>query len=72
VQERYERLLAQVNDIAWKENQKLIGTEVEVLIANNEGRKDAATNRLTGRARDNRLVHIGLPAGVEALVQATW
>ncbi len=66
VQERYERLLAQVNDIAWKENQKLIGTEVEVLIANNEGRKDSATNRLTGRARDNRLVHIGLPEGVEA------
>jgi tRNA-2-methylthio-N6-dimethylallyladenosine synthase len=66
VQERYERLLKQVNEIAWLENQKLIGTEVEVLVANNEGRKDAATNRLSGRARDNRLVHIGLPAGVEA------
>jgi tRNA-2-methylthio-N6-dimethylallyladenosine synthase len=65
VQERYERLLAQVNDVAWKENQKLIGTEVEVLVANNEGRKDSATNRITGRARDNRLVHIGFPDGVE-------
>ena len=64
VQERYERLLAHVNNIAWEENQKLIGREVEVLIANDEGRKDAATARLTGRARDNRLVHVSLPKGV--------
>ncbi len=66
VQERYERLLAHVNNIAWEENQKLIGREVEVLIANDEGRKDAATHRLTGRARDNRLVHVSLPVGVLA------
>ncbi len=65
VQERYERLLAHVNKIAWEENQKMIGREVEVLIANDEGRKDAATARLTGRGRDNRLVHVSLPAGVE-------
>jgi tRNA-2-methylthio-N6-dimethylallyladenosine synthase len=63
VQERYERLMAHVNHIAWSENQKLIGREVEVLIANDEGRKDAATLRVTGRARDNRLVHISLPEG---------
>ncbi len=31
---------------------------VEVLIAEGEGRKDAATLRLSGRARDNRLVHV--------------
>jgi tRNA-2-methylthio-N6-dimethylallyladenosine synthase len=30
---------------------------VEVLVAEGEGRKDAATHRLSGRARDNRLVH---------------
>jgi tRNA-2-methylthio-N6-dimethylallyladenosine synthase len=65
VQERYERLLAQVNRIAWEENQKLIGSEVEVLIANDEGRKDSATARVTGRARDNRLVHVSLPEGVQ-------
>jgi tRNA-2-methylthio-N6-dimethylallyladenosine synthase len=65
VQERYERLMAHVNQIAWSENQKLIGREVEVLIANDEGRKDAATQRVTGRARDNRLVHISLPEGSE-------
>jgi tRNA-2-methylthio-N6-dimethylallyladenosine synthase len=27
------------------------------MVAEGEGRKDAATHRLTGRARDNRLVH---------------
>jgi tRNA-2-methylthio-N6-dimethylallyladenosine synthase len=63
VQERYERLLALCNDLAWKENQKLVGTKAEVLVANDEGRKDAATHRLSGRARDNRLVHFELPEG---------
>ena len=33
------------------------GRTVEVLVAEGEGRKDAATHRLSGRARDNRLVH---------------
>jgi len=65
VQERYERLMAHVNQIAWQENQNMIGRTVEVLIANDEGRKDDATNRLTGRARDNRLVHISLPEGFD-------
>lgn len=58
VQDRYERLLEVVNQIAWEENQKQIGKTIEVLIGNSEGRKDGQTNRLTGRARDNRLVHI--------------
>jgi tRNA-2-methylthio-N6-dimethylallyladenosine synthase len=65
-QERYERLLVLVNEIAWKENQNQIGRDVEVLVANNEGRKDDATHRITGRARDSRLVHFQLPDGVEA------
>src|SRR5207302_1695095 len=34
------------------------GETVEVLVAEGEGRKDDATHRLSGRARDNRLVHI--------------
>jgi tRNA-2-methylthio-N6-dimethylallyladenosine synthase len=63
VQERYERLLETVNEIAWQENQKLIGREVEVLVASGEGRKDENTNRRSGRARDNRLVHFEVPAG---------
>jgi tRNA-2-methylthio-N6-dimethylallyladenosine synthase len=63
VQERFERLLTHANEVAWKENKLQIGKEVEVLVAN-DGRKDDATGRLTGRARDNRLVHFSLPAGV--------
>ena len=35
---------------------------VELLVAEGEGRKDAATHRLSGRARDNRLVHFAAPA----------
>lgn len=65
VQERYERLVALIDEIAWEENKKLIGHEVEVLFASGEGRKDGQTLRLTGRARDNRLVHVGLPHGSE-------
>jgi tRNA-2-methylthio-N6-dimethylallyladenosine synthase len=61
VQERYERLLQVVNQVAWEENKQQIGKQVEVLVANGEGRKDADTNRLSGRARDNRLVHFEVP-----------
>jgi tRNA-2-methylthio-N6-dimethylallyladenosine synthase len=62
VQDRYERLIAHVNEIAWEENKKQLGKSVEVLVANHEGRKDSQTQRLTGRARDNRLVHFETPA----------
>jgi tRNA-2-methylthio-N6-dimethylallyladenosine synthase len=65
VQERYERLLELVNSIAWEENQKLTGSDVEVLVATGEGKKDSQTNRMTGRARDNRLVHFEIPEGAE-------
>ncbi|CAN5400735.1 tRNA (N6-isopentenyl adenosine(37)-C2)-methylthiotransferase MiaB [soil metagenome] len=65
VQDRYDRLAALVNEIAWRENQKLEGTVVEVLVSTHDGKKDGATQRLTGRARDNRLVHFAKPAGVE-------
>lgn len=61
VQERYERLIALVNDIAWAENRAMLGSTVEVLIARGEGRKDGATARISGRARDNRLVHLMKP-----------
>ena len=64
VQERYERLLELVNRIAWEENQAQIGNTVELLVAN-EGRKDSNTNRMSGRGRDNRLVHFEIPAGAE-------
>jgi tRNA-2-methylthio-N6-dimethylallyladenosine synthase len=57
VQERYERLAALQEEISWAENTQQVGREVEVLVATGEGRKDAATHRLSGRARDGRLVH---------------
>ncbi len=65
VQERYERLLATQEEISWAENLKVAGRAVEVLVAQGEGRKDAATARLSGRARDNRLVHFAVPQGAE-------
>ncbi|CCH16721.1 tRNA (N6-isopentenyl adenosine(37)-C2)-methylthiotransferase MiaB [Micromonospora lupini] len=57
VQERYERLIACVEEISWAENKRLVGEAVEVLVAVGEGRKDERTGRLSGRARDGRLVH---------------
>ncbi len=57
VQDRYERLVALIEQISTEENEKQDGTVVEVLVAEGEGRKDAATRRMSGRARDNRLVH---------------
>ncbi|MBB5872334.1 tRNA-2-methylthio-N6-dimethylallyladenosine synthase [Allocatelliglobosispora scoriae] len=59
VQERYERLLALVEHVAWEENKNLVGTVQEVLVAV-EGRKDQRTGRLTGRSRDGRLVHFAV------------
>src|SRR5258705_8561640 len=57
VQERYDRLIATLEEILWAENKKLVGATLEVLAAVGEGRKDSSTGRLSGRARDGRLVH---------------
>ena len=62
VAERYERLAALVGQVALAENEALAGREVEVLVAEGEGRKDGVTHRMSGRARDNRLVHFA-PGG---------
>ena len=61
VAERYERLAALVAEVSLAENTKLVGAEVEVLVATGEGRKDSVTHRMSGRARDNRLVHFAPP-----------
>ena len=61
VQERYVRLAALQDRISLEENQRQVGRTVEVLVAEAEGRKDGASHRLTGRAADNRLVHLALP-----------
>jgi tRNA-2-methylthio-N6-dimethylallyladenosine synthase len=62
VQQRYERLVKLQNELGWEENKKLVGRKRELLVAAGEGRKDAATHRMSGRARDGRLVHFS-PTG---------
>ncbi|WP_050168935.1 tRNA (N6-isopentenyl adenosine(37)-C2)-methylthiotransferase MiaB, partial [Mycobacterium tuberculosis] len=57
VQERYERLIALQEQISLEANRALVGQAVEVLVATGEGRKDTVTARMSGRARDGRLVH---------------
>ncbi|MDZ7886228.1 MAG: tRNA (N6-isopentenyl adenosine(37)-C2)-methylthiotransferase MiaB [Mycobacterium sp.] len=57
VSERYQRLIELQEQISLQENQAQVGTQVELLVAAGEGRKDAATARMSGRARDGRLVH---------------
>ncbi|WP_405112308.1 tRNA (N6-isopentenyl adenosine(37)-C2)-methylthiotransferase MiaB [Micromonospora sp. NBC_01405] len=66
VQERYERLIATVEEITWAENKRLVGETLEVLVAVGEGRKDERTGRMSGRARDGRLVHFATGAGALA------
>ncbi|WP_347353705.1 tRNA (N6-isopentenyl adenosine(37)-C2)-methylthiotransferase MiaB [Intrasporangium sp.] len=65
VQERFERLVALQEEVAWAENRGLEGRRVQVLVAPGEGRKDAETHRMSGRARDNRLVHFAVPDGAD-------
>lgn len=63
VQERYERLAALQDRISWEENQKVVGRSLEVLVTTTDGRKNADTHRLSGRAEDSRLVHFDVPEG---------
>lgn len=65
VQERFDRLVALQDEMSWAENRAIEGRDVEVLVATGEGRKDTETTRLSGRARDNRLVHFAVPTGAE-------
>jgi tRNA-2-methylthio-N6-dimethylallyladenosine synthase len=60
VRERYQRLVDLQEEISWQLNKEQVGREVEVLVAEGEGRKDEATHRLSGRAADNRLVHVAV------------
>ncbi|QJW37057.1 tRNA (N6-isopentenyl adenosine(37)-C2)-methylthiotransferase MiaB [Cellulosimicrobium protaetiae] len=64
VQERFERLQALQERIAGEESARQVGRTVDVLVGEGAGRKDGATHRVTGRAPDNRLVHLALPADV--------
>ena len=57
VQERYNRLLELQECICEEENAKFVGQVVELLVQADGGRKNNKTRRLSGRARDGRLVH---------------
>ncbi|NLA66327.1 MAG: tRNA (N6-isopentenyl adenosine(37)-C2)-methylthiotransferase MiaB [Leucobacter sp.] len=63
VQERYERLMALQDRVSYEENEAQVGRLVNVLVSVDEGKKDSATRRMSGRAEDNRLVHFALPDG---------
>jgi tRNA-2-methylthio-N6-dimethylallyladenosine synthase len=58
VQQRYERLIALQDELSWDAAKAIVGRDVEVLVSTGEGRKDGATGRVSGRARDGRLVHV--------------
>jgi tRNA-2-methylthio-N6-dimethylallyladenosine synthase len=58
VQDRYERLIAVVEETALAGTQAMVGSDVEVLVSVGEGRKDGVTGRVSGRSRDGRLVHV--------------
>ncbi|MGV0792562.1 tRNA (N6-isopentenyl adenosine(37)-C2)-methylthiotransferase MiaB [Mycolicibacterium sp. XJ1819] len=64
VAERYQRLVTLQERISLEENRAQVGHPVEVLVATGEGRKDARTARMSGRARDGRLVHFD-PSGAQ-------
>ena len=66
VQERFDRLVAVQEENSLTGNREQVGREVEVLVASGEGRRDGETHRLSGRARDGRLVHFAATPGVRA------
>src|SRR5262249_41854143 len=49
VRDRYDRLVELVNQVAWEENQQLLGSRVQLLVAAGEGRTDAAAPRTRRR-----------------------
>jgi len=57
VQERFERLVAVQDRISHEENRALIGTRQRVLV---QSLPDERHGRFSGRAEDNRLVHVGV------------
>ncbi|RKQ33336.1 tRNA (N6-isopentenyl adenosine(37)-C2)-methylthiotransferase MiaB [Kocuria tytonis] len=66
VKERFERLTALQDHISARLNRELVGTTAEVLVSAQSGRKSQSTHRLTGRGRDQRLVHFSVPEGSPA------
>ncbi|MBM7414848.1 MULTISPECIES: tRNA (N6-isopentenyl adenosine(37)-C2)-methylthiotransferase MiaB [Nocardiaceae] len=69
VQERYERLAALQEEISHEENRRVVGAEVELLVADGAGRKNAVTERMSGRTRDGRLVHFTPTGAIDRAVR---
>lgn len=67
VQERYERLIALQERISAEDNAALVGTPVELIVQDQAGRKNHRTQRMSGRARDGRLVHFDPSGATEAI-----
>ena len=65
VKDRYQRLVDLQDRISLEENEKLVGREVELLVAEGESKKKGERRRLSGRAPDNRLVHFSVDGGEE-------
>ncbi|MGN6405417.1 tRNA (N6-isopentenyl adenosine(37)-C2)-methylthiotransferase MiaB [Sinomonas sp.] len=65
VQERYERLIELQERISGEENARQVGREVELMVTAQSGRKSGETHRLSGRAKDHRLVHFSVPESAE-------
>lgn len=65
VQDRFVRLTALQDRIAAEENAKQVGKRVEVMVTQNSGRKSSETKRLSGRTKDQRLVHFSVPESAQ-------
>ena len=55
--DRYNRLHKIQQNISKQENEKLVGSTVELLVSGHEGRHDIDMNRMNGRSADFRLTH---------------
>ncbi|HWN25583.1 MAG TPA: tRNA (N6-isopentenyl adenosine(37)-C2)-methylthiotransferase MiaB, partial [Actinomycetospora sp.] len=74
-------LVALQEEISLELNREQVGRELELVVSTGEGRKDTATRRMSGRARDGRLVHFtptgsavegGVRPGDVVTVRATY
>ncbi|MFC0266160.1 tRNA (N6-isopentenyl adenosine(37)-C2)-methylthiotransferase MiaB [Alloscardovia macacae] len=63
--ERFERLHALQESISEEIMASMVGRDVEVMITEARGFKDAATHRISGRDRGGNLVHVRVPEGCE-------
>ncbi|WP_229742228.1 tRNA (N6-isopentenyl adenosine(37)-C2)-methylthiotransferase MiaB [Gordonia jinhuaensis] len=61
VTQRYQRLVELQERICLEQNRALVGSQVELLVSADDGRKNSETRRMSGRARDGRLVHFAAP-----------